>query len=110
MQSIAERSFVGNNATRLHSLAVRQLSVPFVLVPKKLLNESLWIRKSNQMTAPNYVYIGFQTCTGNAPLKFQREETIVCRSDDTHWYRGPAAKLAGLSENDFRFVALTGWC
>jgi hypothetical protein len=38
----------------------RQLSIPFVLVPKKLLDESLWIRESNQMTTPNYVYIGFQ--------------------------------------------------
>ena len=36
-----------------------------MLVPKKLLDESLWIRESNQMTGPNYVYIGFQAGTGN---------------------------------------------
>jgi hypothetical protein len=39
-------------------------------------------------------------------LKFQWEKPIVGRSDDTHWYLRPAAKVAGLSENDFCFVAL----
>ena len=58
------------------------------------------------MTARKYVYFGLEACTGNAPLKFQGEKPIVRRSDDTHWYRGPAAKVAGLSENEFRFVAL----
>ena len=38
----------------------RQLSITFVLVPNKLLDEPFWIRESNQMTTPNYVYIGFQ--------------------------------------------------
>ena len=38
----------------------RQLSITFVLVPDKLLDEPFWIRESNQMTTPNYVYIGFQ--------------------------------------------------
>jgi len=39
------------------------------------------------------------------PLKFQRKKPIVGRTNDTHWYLRPAAKVAGLSENDFRFVA-----
>jgi hypothetical protein len=38
----------------------RQLSITFVLVPDKLLDEPFWIRESNQMTTPNYVDIGFQ--------------------------------------------------
>ena len=38
----------------------RQLSITFVLVPNKLLDEPFWIRESNQMATPNYVYIGFQ--------------------------------------------------
>jgi hypothetical protein len=34
------------------------------------------------------------------------KKPIVRRSDDTHRHLRPAAKVAGLSENDFRFVAL----
>ena len=58
------------------------------------------------MPARNYVHLCLETCKGNAPLKFQREKPIVRRTNDTHWYLRPAAKVAGLSENDFRFVAL----
>ena len=58
------------------------------------------------MTARKYVYFGLEACTGNAPLKFQGEEPILRRSDDTRRYSGPAAEFAGLAENEFRFVAL----
>ena len=58
------------------------------------------------MTARKYVYFGLEAFTGNAPLKFQGEEPILRRSDDTRWYSGPAAEVAGLAENEFRFVGL----
>ena len=105
-RQIRQLGDVGGDPPCLVAPSRREFSNTFAIEPKKLFDETLWIRESNQMTARNYVYVGLEACMGNVPLKFQREKPIVRRTDDKYWYLGPAAKVAGLSENDFRFVAL----
>src|SRR5262245_50904331 len=84
--------------------------ITFALEINKLLDEPLWIRESNQVAARNYVWVGLQACTRNALLKFQREKPVARRSDHANWYWGPAAEVAALSKNDFRFVTLARRC
>ena len=52
-----------------------------------------------------------EACTGNAPLKFQGEEPILRRSDDTRWYSGQRRKLQGwLKTNSASFALVRRSC
>jgi hypothetical protein len=64
--------------------ALRRSQTRLPVEAKKLLDQPIGIRESDQMAARNYLDVCFEAGAGDAPLKFQREKSITRRGNDRY--------------------------
>ena len=71
---------------------------------KQAIGEGSWVGQGGQVSAGNDEDVRVEAVACNASLKFEREEPIACRCDDTQRELRPPVKAARLAEHRVRLL------
>ena len=75
------------------------------LIRKKALGQPFRIRQRDEMATGNFLHLLSEPFTRDAPLKFDREKTVVSSRKNMNGDFGPALEATGFAENGLGFLA-----